>query len=110
MRYKYTKITQSKLCDENILDDELKKELIEKIVGSKLNCSVTLNNNGISQTYKTVKINSISDNVLSVLIQERSGSFKTSFKLENLSAIEVKSFSDIISIDNEKNRYQFLEC
>jgi len=110
MKYKYTKITQSKLCDENIDDDELKVELIEKIIDSKLNCSITLNNNGITQTHKTVKLNSISDGLVYILIQERSGSFKTTVKLENLSAIEVKSFSDIISVDNEKNRYQFLEC
>lgn len=110
MRYKYTRIIQSKLCDETIVDDEIKRELIEKIIDSKLNCSIIVRQNGISKNHKTVKLISISDDAISILIQERSGSFKTQIKLEDLTSIEVKSFADIISIDNENNRYQFLEC
>ena len=110
MRYKYIKIIQSKLCDETIDDDEIKRELINKIIGSKLNCSISINHNGWSKTHKTVKLIAMSDDVISIIIQERSGSFKTTVKLQDLTAIEIKSFSDIVSVDNEKNRYEFLEC
>ena len=110
MRYKYTKIIQSKLCDETIEDKDIKIELIEKIIGSKLNCSLSIKQGGITKKFKTVKLISMSDDIVSILIQEKSGSFKTSVILEEVTVIEVMSFSDIISIDNENNRYQFLEC
>jgi len=110
MKYKYTKMIQSKLCDEAIDDEETQRDIISKLIESKLNCLISINHNGITITHKTVKLVSIKDDEIAILVQERSGSFKTTVSLKELTAIEVKSFSDIISIDNENNRYKFLEC
>lgn len=109
MRYKYIKIIQSKMCDETIEEKDTKIELIKKIIESKLNCSLSVNQGGITKKFKKVKLVSMSDSIINILIQEKSGSFKTCFNLEEITDIEVVSFSDIISIDNENNRYQFLE-
>lgn len=110
MRYKYTKIIQSKLCDETISDKDIKRDLVNKIIESRQDCSISIDQNGITNSYKTVRMKSMSKDIIEILIQERSGSFKTTVKLDKITSIEIKSFSDLVSIDNEKNRYDFLEC
>lgn len=112
MRYKYIKIIQSTLCDEHILEDDIKLELVEKIIKSCLNCNIKVKDNrtGMIRSYKQVKLLKVEKNEIYILIQEKSGSFNTSVSLSNLLFLEVKSIEDLVSIDNQKNRYQFLDC
>lgn len=110
MRYKYVKITNATLCDEVIDDTSIQEELIEKVVQSRTNCSIAFLQNGIENTYKKVKVNKLENGKVSLLIQSRTSSFKMDVKLEDLVYLEINSYEDAISIDNESNRYDFLNC
>ena len=110
MRYKYVKITNATMCDEIISDLPTQEELIKKIIESKVNCSIGFVSNGIENSYKTVKINSLEKGVLSVLVQSKSSSYRTEIKAEDITSLEITSYESTISIDNESNRYEFLDC
>lgn len=110
MRYKYVKITNATLCDEVIEDTSIQEELIEKVVKARVNCSVSFLQNGIENSYKKVKVNNLENGKVSLLIQSKSSSFKLDVDLKDIVYLEITSYEDAISIDNDSNRYEFLNC
>ena len=98
------------MCDEIIDDTSTQKELISKIIESKANCSINFVSSGIENSYKTVKIVSLEKDIISVLVQSKSSSYKTELSLKDLTGLEITSYENTISTDDESNRYEFLDC
>ena len=110
MRYKYVKITNATLCDEVIEDASIQEELIDKVIKARINCSVSFLQNGIENSHKKVKVDKLEDGKVFLLVQSKNSSFKMDIKLEDLVYLEINSYEDAISIDNESNRYDFINC